>query len=195
MVGECSGGVLAHQLACDLAHQGRRPELAVLLDTPVPGGFDPDAQPEQFATLVRRRGRNAIALAKMQARWNWHRARHEPTPVALAHSMTLRNNARRVREARPSVFDGHLLYVQAVDDHGDAATSGAPDYWRCRARSAVVVTASGTHVGTESFLSQSNSGAWPRMRSPESSNRYSRLTHDDPRVAASWTSTSSAARA
>ena len=158
VVGECSGGVLAHQLACDFALQGRRPELAVLLDTPVPGRFDPQAEPEQLASLVRRRGRNAVALAKMQAQWNWHRVRHEPAPVALAHSMTLRNNARRVREARPSFFDGHLLYVQAVDDHGEAVTSGSPDYWRGRARSAIVVTASGTHVGTESFLSQSNAG-------------------------------------
>ncbi|HLM16456.1 MAG TPA: amino acid adenylation domain-containing protein, partial [Acidimicrobiia bacterium] len=158
VVGECSGGVLAHQLACDFARQGQPPELAVLLDTPVPGAFDADAKPEQFATLVRRRGRNAIALARMQVQWSWHRARHEPAPVALAHSMTLRNNARRVREARPSFFDGHVLYVQAVDDHDEAATNGAPDYWRRRARSAVVITASGTHVGTESFLSQSNAG-------------------------------------
>jgi thioesterase domain-containing protein/acyl carrier protein len=158
VVGECSGGVLAHQLACDFARRGRPPELVVLLDTPVPGGFRPPAEPERFASVVRRRGRNAVALAKMQARWNWHRVRHDPAPIALAHSMTLRNNARRVREARPSYFDGHLLYVQAVDDHGEVVTSGAPDYWRRRARSAMVVTASGTHVGTESFLSQSNAG-------------------------------------
>ena len=51
-----------------------------------------------------------------------------------------------------------VVYVQAVDEHGGAVTSGAPDYWRGRARSAVVVTAAGTHVGTESFLSQSNAG-------------------------------------
>jgi hypothetical protein len=70
--------------------------------------------------------------------------------------MTLRTNARRLREARPSFFDGHMLFVQAVGGDGATETDGAPEYWRRRARSATVVTAPGSHVGAESFLSRAN---------------------------------------
>jgi hypothetical protein len=94
----------------------------------------------------------------MKTQWAWHRMRREPAPLSLAHSMTLRNNARRVREAQPPYFDGHILYVQAVDENDQTATGNAPEYWSGRAQSAALVTAPGSHVGTESFLSQSNAG-------------------------------------
>jgi hypothetical protein len=73
--------------------------------------------------------------------------------------MTMRLNARRVRDAKPSFFDGHLLYVQAVDDDGATETEGAPEFWSRWARSTTVVTAPGRHGGAESFLSRTNAGA------------------------------------
>ena len=160
VIGECSGGVLAHQLACDLSRDGHVPDLVVLLDTPVPGPEEAEDSEDIWSRVatVRRRGRNAVALTRMQTQWTWYRMRHLPAPRALAHSMTLRNNARRVREALPPLFDGRVLYVQAVDVDGTTVTDGGPEYWSGRAESIIVVTAPGSHTGTESFLSRSNAG-------------------------------------
>jgi hypothetical protein len=72
--------------------------------------------------------------------------------------MTLRNNVRRIREAQPSFFAGRVLFVQAVDTNGMTETDGAPEYWSGRAESLTLVTAPGSHAGTESFLSRSNAG-------------------------------------
>jgi hypothetical protein len=72
--------------------------------------------------------------------------------------MTLRNNVRRIREAQPSFFAGRVLYVQAVDASGMTETEGGPEYWSGRAESLTLVTAAGSHTGTESFLSRSNAG-------------------------------------
>ena len=161
IVGECSGGVVAHQLACDLARAGHRVDLVVLLDTPVPGEANVDDETDaviQAMSTVRRRGRNAVALTKMQAQWMWYQRKKQLPPGPLAHRMTVRANARRLRGAVPSFFDGHVLYVQAVDDAGATETEGAPEYWSQRARSNTVVTVPGSHVGTESFLSRANVG-------------------------------------
>jgi thioesterase domain-containing protein len=159
VVGECSGGVLAHQLAHDLGRDGNRPDLVVLLDTPVPG-VDADVDDGDgwsgLVSMARRRGTNAVALTRMQSQWAWYRMRNRPTPPALSHSLTVRNNARRIREATPPFYAGHVLYVQAVDDEGATETDGAPEYWRERAGSVTVVTAPGAHTGPESFLSRSN---------------------------------------
>jgi thioesterase domain-containing protein/acyl carrier protein len=161
IIGECIGGAVAHQLACDLSRAGHAPDLVVLLDAPVPGENDADATGANWSdlvTTVRRRGRNAVALTKMQTRWTWYRVRHLPSPPALAHSMTLRNNVRRIREAQPSFFAGRVLYVQAVDGDGMMETDGGPEYWSGRVGSLTLVTAPGSHAGTESFLSRSNAG-------------------------------------
>jgi thioesterase domain-containing protein len=165
VVGECAGGMLAHQLACELARADHAPQLVALLDTPVPGRPEPAgspagaAAPTQAVSTVRRRGRNAVALTRMQAQWTWHRLRREPAPSTLANSLTLRTNARRLRHARPSHFPGRLLYVQAVDDDGITQTAGAPEYWSTWADDVIVARVPGTHTGTDSFLSSENAGA------------------------------------
>src|SRR5206468_587381 len=100
----------------------------------------------------------AVALTKMQTQWSWHQKRGQPVPRPLAHRMTVRANARRLRDAAPSFFEGHLLFVQAVDGDGATATPGGPEYWSRWARSTTVVTAPGSHGGTESFLSRANAG-------------------------------------
>jgi hypothetical protein len=111
---------------------------------------------EPLAGTVRRRGRNAVALAKMHVQWVWYQKRNEPVPGRVAHRMTLRANERRLRDARPPFFDGRLLFVQAVDAQGETETETAPEYWARRARSSTLVTVPGTHVGDESFLSRAN---------------------------------------
>src|SRR5207237_185513 len=85
IVGECSGGLLAHQMACDLAAAGHVVDLVVLLDTPLPGGSGSSA-PEDPASFndvletVLRRGRNAIALTRMQTQRTWYQLRKQPLP-------------------------------------------------------------------------------------------------------------------
>jgi amino acid adenylation domain-containing protein len=161
--GYCAGGVLAHQMACDLAAAGHQVDLVVLLDTPIPGAVDDDddeAEPVgKLVDTVRRRGRNAVALARMQTQRSWYRARQQPMPPPLAHAMTVRSNARRIRAANPSFFDGHVLFVQAVDDEGVTQTEGAPEYWSQRARSITVTTTAGSHEGPDSFLARQDAGA------------------------------------
>jgi thioesterase domain-containing protein/acyl carrier protein len=159
IIGECAGGVLAHQLACDIGRDGATPDLVVLLDTPIPGAAE-DREPvdrwTRMSHTVSRRGHDAFALARMKAQWEWYRFHRRPVPPKLAHSMTMRANARRVRNARPSFFNGHVLYVQAVDEAGQKVTLGAPEYWSARAGQLSTVTAPGEHTGTESFLSKGN---------------------------------------
>jgi amino acid adenylation domain-containing protein len=165
IVGECAGGLVAHEMACDLVAAGQRVDLVVLLDTPIPGAVDADADDEEVEAVgklvdtVRRRGRNAVALARMQTQRTWYRARQQPMPPPLAHAMTVRSNARRIRDADPSFFDGHVLFVQAVDREGMTQTEGAPEYWSQRARSITVTTTAGSHEGADSFLARPNAGA------------------------------------
>jgi hypothetical protein len=154
VIGECSGGVLAHQLACELGRDGPGPGLVALLDAPIPGVPDPPVTPRGPLRTVLHRARNAGALVLLRAQWAWYRVRHVPAPRALAHTMTFRTNVRRLRRARPSFFGGRALYVQAVAPDGTIETAGAPEYWTDHAASSDVVSVAGSHAGAESFLSR-----------------------------------------
>jgi amino acid adenylation domain-containing protein len=160
IVGYCAGGVLAHQMACDLAAAGHRVDLVVLLDTPIPGARDAHDHDRseplgKLAQTVRRRSWNAVALARMQTRRTYYRLRQQPMPRPLAHRMTLRSNFHRLRKVSPSFFEGHLLFVQAADGD-DPELEAAPGYWRTQSRSFALETMRGAHDGPESFLSRSN---------------------------------------
>src|SRR5206468_8555586 len=112
---------------------GQAPGLVALLETPIPSG-EPDHDEaastwQRSVDTIRRRGHNAVVLGWREAQWTWYRARGVPAPPTLAHAMTLRANARRMRRAHPSFFPGRQLYVQAVGVDGESVTEGAAEYW------------------------------------------------------------------
>jgi amino acid adenylation domain-containing protein len=159
MVGGCSGGMLAHQMACDMAREGHHVDLVVLLDTPMPGkAEDERALRSKLAGIARHGSRNAVTATGRHARRAWYRMRQRPMPRSLAYAMTMGSNARRMRNANPSFFEGHLLFVQAIDRQGMSETEGAPEYWSGRARTTTVVMTTGLHAGPHSFLSRENAG-------------------------------------
>ncbi|HXY94652.1 MAG TPA: amino acid adenylation domain-containing protein [Acidimicrobiia bacterium] len=161
IVGSCSGGMLAHQMACDMARAGHEVDLVVLLDTPTPGEAEGHrALRSKLAGIVRRRDdtRKAVTLTGMLAQRAWYRMRRRPMPRSVANALSVRSNIRRIREAKPTFFDGHLLFVQAIDGQGMTETEGAPEYWSRRARSTTVATTEASHAGPDSFLSRENAG-------------------------------------
>jgi thioesterase domain-containing protein len=158
IVGLCSGGVLAHQMACDMARAGHQVDLVVLLDTPIPGQKDDRALRSKLAGTVRHGPRSLVTLTGWHAQGVWYRMRQQPMPRELAYAMTFRSNMRRMRDAKPSFFDGHQLFVQAIDRQGMTETEGAPEYWSRHGRSTTVATTEGSHTGPESFLSRENAG-------------------------------------
>ena len=152
------GGVLAHQLAFDISRDGVTPDVVVLLDTPIPGA-DGDREPgdrlNRTVSTVRRRGRNALALARMHVEWKWYRFHPRPARPALAKSMTLHANARRVRNARHVLRRARALCAGDRRDrlHRDARCARV---LAALAGQTSTATALGSHTGAESFLSRAN---------------------------------------
>ncbi len=150
VIGHSSGGLLAHQLGCDLASDGHGPELVALLDAPVPGASPPAHDLQLVNHPVRRR----IRLISVHLRWGWARVRRVPASPYVAGIMAIRANRRRLRRAQPSSFPGRLLYVHAVEATDETVSPEAPGYWVERADSATVVEVRGDHTGPDSLLSR-----------------------------------------
>jgi thioesterase domain-containing protein len=154
VIGACSGGVVAHALACDLSRDGPGPSLVALLDAPIPAPRTPLTKVRRPVRTGLHRGREAIMLAGLRMQWTWFRLRRVPTPPVLADRLTYSANVRRLYRAQPSYFAGRELYVHAVSADGTVDTPGAPEYWIDRAASCDVVEVIGGHAGDDSFLSR-----------------------------------------
>jgi thioesterase domain-containing protein len=149
VIGHSSGGILAQQIACDLAAHGHPPALAVLIDGSLPG----DRSRDDDSQLRDHRAKRALKLAGVHARWGWARLRRVPASAEVAAIMTIRTNVRRIGSARPPVFPGRLLYLQAVEGKGPSVPPEAPEYWVNQAATGVVVEVRGDHNGPDSVLS------------------------------------------
>jgi hypothetical protein len=127
-----------------------------LLEAPIPSAKadEDEVAPTRHRVVdtIRRRVSNAIILAWRHVHWTWFRVRGVPAPPTLAHAMTLRANARRIRTAHPSFFTGRQLYVQAIGVDGETETAGAAAYWSQFAAATETVTVPGAHTGTDAYL-------------------------------------------
>jgi len=161
--GECIGGAVAFETACQLREQGREVGLLVLMDTPYPSGETQLHSQRLIQPLIKRIRHHRTALLELvpEKRWDYLKekgrkalwtgaARIWPTytPPEIQLRIQLRqlgdNYQKAIQCYRPGPYPGHLVLI--ISDEGLHARRSFSEWERLAAHGAEIHTVPGDHL-------------------------------------------------